>query len=150
MLEVRKMADLSVTVRNVTGTLQVARIRDHVVLCDLPGDHGTDLAPTPSELFLMAMADCVAMVACGYCRVRGIPHEGLTVTVEADRAKDEKGVGYWGNIRLRVELPQDLPPERVKALLRYLKSGCPVTATISRSSVEYDVATPAETMCQNG
>ena len=144
------MADLSITVRSVTGTLQVARVRDHVVICDLPEGSGTDLGPTPSEIFLTAMADCVAMVTCGFCRARGISPEGLEVTVEADRAKDEKGVGYWGNIRLKIKLPAGFPEDRAKALLRYLHGGCPVTATIGRSSVDYEVMTPAEALCQNG
>ncbi len=144
------MADISITVRNVTGTLQAARIRDHVLLCDLPEGSGTDLAPTPSEIFLAAMADCVAMVVSGYCRARGIPHEGLTVTIEADRLRDDKGVGYWGNLRIRVKLPEGVSEDRVNAVLRVIKSGCPVTATISRATVDYEVTTAAEAICQNG
>jgi len=144
------MADLSVTVKNVAGTVQAARIRDHVVICDLPEPNGTDLGPTPSEAFLASLAQCVAMVVSGYCRARGIPHDGLSVTITADRVKDEKGVGYWGNLQIHVRLPEGVSEDRVNAVLRVIKSGCPVTATISRASVEYEVSTAAEAICQNG
>ena len=133
------MPDVEITARNVGGTLFATRIRGHVVFCDVPEElGGTDLGPLPPELFLASLANCFAMVAAIHCKDRGIPYQGMAVTVAADKAVDEHGAEYWTNLKLQVEMPPGIDEERLAAILRHARLACSVRGTVIR---EQDVET---------
>ena len=133
------MADLTVTAKLVGPTIMAARIRDHVVLADIPAAMGgTDIAPLPPEIFLASLAQCFGMVAALHCRSREIPCQGLEVTVTADKAKDDDGSEYWTNIKMHARIPGDLDRQRLEAMGRHAKLLCSVRGTIIRDQ-EIDV-----------
>jgi ribosomal protein S12 methylthiotransferase accessory factor len=111
----------------------VADIRGHKVVGEVPPSlGGTDTAPAPPELFLASLAQCFGLVATLHCQSRGISSEGLSVTVSADKAKDEDGSEYWTNIALHVHLPEGIDEERAKAILRHAQLACSVRGTLVR------------------
>ncbi|GAA4039106.1 OsmC family protein [Nonomuraea soli] len=77
-------------------------IRDHVVRTDQPR---LDSGPTPVELFVGALASCVALYAVRYLRRRQLP-SGLSVTARYEMADNPQRVG---RIDLEVHAP-GLPP----------------------------------------
>ncbi|MCD6351956.1 MAG: OsmC family protein [Armatimonadetes bacterium] len=125
------MPDLTVTAQLVGKTLMAARVRDHVVLSDIPeGGGGTDLGPTPSEIFLASLAQCFGMVVAVHCLSRGLDLcEGMKVTVSADSAEEDGG-HYWTNIKIEVHFPRPVDERRVKAILRHARQHCAVRRTI--------------------
>jgi uncharacterized OsmC-like protein len=64
-----------------------ASARNHTVLCDQPtAGGGQDTGMTPPELFLSGLGTCAMYYAAAYLRKRGLPREGVTVRVTADKA----------------------------------------------------------------
>ena len=118
------------------GTLTVAHegddhftvaVRGHVLHVDQPvEDHGSDLGPTPVDLFVSALASCVAHYARRYLRRHELPTEGLRVDASWESVSSPSRVGW---IRLVITLPDGVPDERRKPLLA-VASHCTVHNSI--------------------
>ncbi len=142
------MAQLTVTARLVGPTLFAAKVRGHLVLADLPEEMGgTDVAPLPPEILLASLAECFGMVAALHCRDRGIPCRGMSVTVCADKGKDENGAEYWTSIKMHVRLPEEVDEQRVRAIMRHASLACSVRGTIIREQ-DVTVTTGPEDECE--
>ncbi len=125
------MAKMTVTATNLGETTIVSKVGGHTVITDIPEEvGGGGYGPTPGQLFLTSLAHCFALVVALHCRRRGINYDGMKVTVTADKVS-EKGQGTrFTNLHLTLELPEELPPERLRALLRHGSIACTVKGTI--------------------
>lgn len=91
------------------------RVRGHDVSVDQPvSDGGEDTAPTPTELFVVSLASCVAFYARRYLARHGLPTEGLAVESTFEMGTRPARVA---EIDLRLILPEGVPAGRREALL---------------------------------
>lgn len=122
---------LEVTAKNVGPTVFATKVRGHEIIADLPAEKGgSDVAPLPPEIFLAALAECFGMVALIHCRDRGIPYEGMSVTVSAENSVDD-GQEHWTDMTLHCEFPEELSKQRLDAIMRHTKAACSVRGTIT-------------------
>jgi uncharacterized OsmC-like protein len=85
-------------------------------LVDQPLPHGgDDIAATPTELFVVSLASCVAVYTGRYLTRHGVSRAGLGVTAEFDMASDRPA--RVAAIRLRITVPASLPYQRRRGLL---------------------------------
>lgn len=111
-------------VRFVSGESYEVAVRGHRLLVDQPADTGGgDTAPTPTELFVMSLAACVAFYAGRYLTRHGVSRDGLRVSVGYAMATDRPA--RVERIHLTVTVPAGLPPDRWPAL-RAVAAHCTV------------------------
>jgi putative redox protein len=80
----------------------------HTVLVDQPGPDGSaGVAPSPTDLWVMGLAGCVAFYAGRFLDRHGIDRAGLAVTCDFEMATDRPA--RVGEIDLRVHLPEGFP-----------------------------------------
>ena len=88
----------------------------HTVETDQPlGAGGTDTALSPFDLFLAAIATCGGLYAMRFCEQRGIPIDGLHLTL--DTVRDEQ-THRLSTIRLDLMLPEGFPEKYREAIVR--------------------------------
>ena len=93
----------------------VITVRGHQIEVDQPvEDGGSDLAATPTELFVASLAGCVAYYARRYLARHALPEEGLAVRAAYTIVPRPARVG---EISLEIELPTGVPADRHAALL---------------------------------
>jgi putative redox protein len=117
-------------VRFVAGESYEVSVRGHRVLVDQPagGGGGGDTAPTPTELFVVSLATCVAYYAGRYLTRHGYGRDGLTVSVGYELATDRPA--RVSGIRLTVHVPAEVPADRWAAL-QAVASHCTVHNSIT-------------------
>ncbi len=76
---------------------------------------GAGSAPSPFDLFLASVATCAGFYALRFCQERGLPTEGLGVTMDWERSPETKLIS---KIRLSVKLPEGFPEKYRSAILR--------------------------------
>ena len=76
---------------------------------------GTGSAPSPFDLFLVSLATCAGFYALRFCQERGLPTEGLGVTMDWERSPETKLIS---KIRVSVKLPEGFPEKYRAAILR--------------------------------
>lgn len=115
----------------VRGETYEVNVRGHRVRTDQPTDAGgDDSAPTPTELFVAALATCVAFYAGRYLSRHGFDRDGLGVTAEFEMANDRPA--RVAEVRLTVRAPASLPPER-RAALRAVAGHCTVHNSLTNA-----------------
>ena len=99
---------MEVNVRYTSGAAFVASARGHEVVCDQPRENaGQDAGMTPPEFMLASLGTCAGYYALQYLKARGLPEDGLSVRVEAERAKAPARLGRFliqvkvGNLEAR-------------------------------------------------
>lgn len=99
------------------GGLQVEAVfQGFTVTTDQPpGVGGTNLAPSPFELFLASLGTCAGYYALLFCRQRNLDHEGLSVQLQTTTDPETHRVT---DIRIEVQLPERFPAKYREALLR--------------------------------
>ena len=117
-----------VSVEHLSGDRFAVLVRSHtVVVVDQPyAAGGLDTGPTPTELFIGALAGCVAFYARRYLARHRLPEAGLAVTASyttADRPARIAGV------TVHVDVPAGLTPDQRRALLA-VASHCTVHNTL--------------------
>jgi len=117
-------------VRYLAGESYAIDVRGHEVLVDQPPPHGTDVAATPTELFVAALASCVAFYAGGYLTRHGVCRAGLRVAAEFEMATDRPA--RVSRVRLRLSVPPGLPAER-RAGLVAVAAHCTVHNTVRQA-----------------
>ena len=118
-------------VRFVAGESYEAGVRGHRILVDQPADAGgSDTAPTPTELFVVSLATCVAFYAGRYLSRHGYSRDGLAVSVSYEMATGRPA--RVSGVRLTVHVPPDLPAQRWPAL----------QAVVSHCTVHNSITTP--------
>jgi len=111
------------------GARRVAtRYKGHVVETDQPPSAGgTDIAPAPFDLFLSALGACAGIYALRFCQERGIPTEGLRLTL--DTSPDPTGAKRLAEVRLALHLPEGFP-EKYRPAIRRAVDQCAVKRQI--------------------
>ena len=105
-------------------------IRDHTVTVDQPVDvGGEDVGPTPTELFVAALASCVAFYARRYLRRHKLDATGLSVEASYRMGAKPARVSH---VDVRIHLPAELPPARRDGLLA-VASHCTVHNSITNA-----------------
>lgn len=131
-----------IAVTHAGGLKFAAQIRSHRVLVDQPvHGGGDDAGPAPLELLGASLGTCVALYVQQFCRVRGLPYEGLRVLVETQGAANPNRIGRFA---LRVVLPTELPEQYAEMLERVARS-CPAHNTLAHGAeVSIQIETGAE------
>jgi putative redox protein len=125
-------------VRFVSGEAYEVAVRGHRVLVDQPADSGgQDIAPTPTELFIVSLATCIAFYAGRYLTRHGFGRDGLGVSVGYEMATEPPA--RVSSIHLTVRVPAEVPPQRWPAL-RAVVSHCTVhNSLIASPTVAIDL-----------
>lgn len=90
-------------------------VRGHLIEVDQPvEDGGSDLAATPTELFVASLASCVAYYARRYLARHELSEQGLAVRANYTIVPHPARLG---EISIEIELPAGVPPDRHAALL---------------------------------
>jgi putative redox protein len=98
------------------GFLFKATCDGHEVMADQhEKEGGTDLAMTPSELFIASLGSCIGVYAVRFCKRHNLPTEGLKVGVDWSVVKDPWRIG---SIKVEIHYPHDIPETEKKGLLR--------------------------------
>ncbi|MFY1649856.1 OsmC family protein [Solwaraspora sp. WMMB762] len=104
------------TVRHVDGERYAVQVRGHQIMVDQPvSGGGSDSAPTPVELFVAALASCVAYYAGRYLIRHGLSRDGLAVGARYVMAADRPA--RVAAVRIELSVPDGLPAGRRAALL---------------------------------
>jgi uncharacterized OsmC-like protein len=105
-----------IEVRHLGGDRFVAHMRGHEVRMDQPvDDGGTDLGPSPTEIFVTGLVGCIAHYARRFLDRHGIDPEGLRVSADWTLATDRPA--RVGAVRIVVDPPPSLPEARREAFL---------------------------------
>lgn len=116
-----------VTVVHMRDSAFALGIRGHMVTLDQPvEDGGSDSGPTPTELFVGAIAGCVGHYAASYMRRHGI-RGPLTVSASYSMATGPTRVDA---IQIRIHAP-DVPVEQRPKLLAVARH-CTLHNTLDR------------------
>lgn len=79
---------MNLTVKYVSGVQFEVETASHRLICDQPIEQGgQNEGPAPPEFLLASLGTCVGYYALQYLKLRSLPAEGLTVTVNAEKAK---------------------------------------------------------------
>jgi uncharacterized OsmC-like protein len=116
-----------IVVTHMTGDRFAIRIRDHTLAVDQPvAVGGMDAAPTPTELFVSALAACVAHYARGYLVRHHIDETGLRVTARFQVSGRPPRITA---VQVQVTPPPALPVERYPAF-RAVAAACTLHNTL--------------------
>jgi putative redox protein len=136
---------------DVTEEIQVHRVdgdsfrvetRGHTVVVDQPGPgDGADSGPTPTELFVMSLASCVAFYA-GRALGRGSEQLPLDVVCRWTMS----AVAPWrvASVEVRVQPPSGLSASRLAAIARAVQHCTVHNSLVQPPEVTIDVVDGAD------
>lgn len=136
----------TIEVEHKENDLFQIRVRDHVLQVDQPKEvGGTDTAPTPTELFVVSLASCVAFYVRRYLARHEMPTEGLSVAATYAMAERPARVS---EIQVSIDVPAGVPDDQ-RARLLAVASHCTVHNTLAVAPrVTIDLASnAAEPIC---
>ena len=120
----------AMVVRSLGGNRYAVQVRDHEVIVDQPVEAGgTDVGPTPVELFVASLAACVAHYAGSFLTRHHLCREGLEVRATWQMAPDRPA--RVAGVTIDLTPPPSLPPDRLPALLAVAKA-CTVHNTLEQ------------------
>lgn len=105
----------SMTISFPGGVSVDASVNGHSVHTDQPRPLGEDTAMSPFDLFLASAGTCMGFYALRFCQERGIPTEGLGLTVEPVRDPVSRRVV---TVHIALKLPDGFPSKYEAAILR--------------------------------
>jgi len=79
---------------------------------------GEESAPTPFNLFLASLGTCAGTYALSFLQHRGIPTEGLRLTLSSEA---DKSRGMLSKITFTVDVPKAFPEKYLPALVRSIE-----------------------------
>ena len=121
-----------IVVRSEKGYQTAISIRNHSVVADeLIQDGGTDVGPTPMEIFIGTLGACVAVTTRAYAERKGWPLEGISVELGMERIKREAYPAYAGEAPYVHEIREHICfegplTEEQKERLMYVARKCPI------------------------
>jgi putative redox protein len=122
-----------ISISNEKGLLQRINIGPYTLHSDVSLEMGgADSAPQPHDLFDAALGACKAMTLALYARQRGLPLEGLDVTLNRDDSQERQGT-YRLDVELTLHGPLD--DAQRQQLLR-IADKCPIHKLMTSSTVE--------------
>lgn len=133
------MAMESMSVRSLGEDRYAVDLRGHELVVDQPVTlGGTDVGPTPTELFVAGLASCVAFYAGRYLARHHVDREGMQVDVSWQLAVGRPA--RVGTVTITIIPPPGLPAEKVPAFLA-VSRGCTVHhSLVQPPAVVIDVA----------
>jgi uncharacterized OsmC-like protein len=107
-----------------------------IIIDEPPGMGGTDRGMSPVELLLCSLGSCQSIVAAFFAGRAGVNLQDFRVELEGDL--DPAGITGRGTarpgfleIRYKMFLKTDSPPENVKKLMEMVRTRCPVGDSIN-------------------
>ena len=99
---------------------------------------GTNTGPNPVEQLLGALGNCLAVGYAANATVAGITINSMSIEVEGDLDLHtflglRDGNAGFGDIRVKVNLDSDAPPEAIETLHAKVADSSPVGHTLSRT-----------------
>lgn len=76
---------------------------------------GEGSAPAPFDLFLASIGTCAGVYALGFCQSKGIPTEGLALTMGIEK---DPTTHHMTQVSLQLTLPKDFPMKYEAAIMR--------------------------------
>ena len=124
--------------RDLTAPMRHSiRIGGREIAADLsPQDGGEGSGATPHDLYDAALGACKALTVLWYARRKGIPVEGIEVTVERDDSEERKGT-Y--RLATRLAFTGSLTDAQKKELLGVAQK-CPVHKLMTEVKTEITTA----------
>ena len=102
------------------GSRTDAHFKSFTVATDQPAENGgQNSAPTPFEVFLASLATCAGFYVLGFCKMRGIPSDGIRLIQKLERDPGSKMVR---KVMQEIQLPQGFPEQYVSAVKRAAES----------------------------
>ena len=93
-----------------------ASYKGFVIRTDQPeSSGGTNSAPTPFDLFLASLGTCSGYYVLAFLERRGIPTNGVSLTLSATR---DEATHRVGKVEVRIRLPRGFPDGFVDACVR--------------------------------
>jgi putative redox protein len=122
-----------ISISNEKGLLQRISIGPHTLHSDVPLElGGTGAAPEPHDLFDAALGACKALTLALYAKQRGLPLEGLDVTLSRDDSQERQGV-YGLNVELTLH---GLLDDAQRQQLLRIADKCPIHKLMTSSEVQ--------------
>ena len=117
-----------ISVEHKGGCAFTASVRQYTLAADSPpgSDDCTDAGPTPPEMMVASLAMCVGLYVTRYLRRARIQHEGFTIDTAYQIVEEPHRIGP---IAIDVNLPEDFPEGRKKAVLRVAEQ-CTIHSTL--------------------
>jgi len=130
-----------IVVTHEGGVKFSAEVGSHRIVVDQPvRAGGADAGPAPIALLGVSLGTCVALYVQQFCHARNLPFQGMRVEVESYGAQNP---GRIGEFRVRVLLPQELPPKYAEMLEQVARS-CPAHNTLVHGAeVNVEITAPA-------
>jgi uncharacterized OsmC-like protein len=121
---------MEVTV-NYLGSVQFEiKARQHTIVSDQPQENGGfDEGMTPPEFLLAALGSCAAYYAVEYLKARKLDAAGVTVKVNAEKAKNP---ARMDNFVIQVDIPAELTEDQKQGVVRAVNK-CLVHNTLLHS-----------------
>jgi ribosomal protein S12 methylthiotransferase accessory factor len=111
---------MEITVDFPGGARVDAHFGSFTVATDQPSAAGGEnAAPTPFEMFLASLATCAGYYVMGFCKMRGIPPEGIRLI---QRSEHEEATKMARKILLEIQLPSGFPEQYISAVMRAAQS----------------------------
>ncbi len=111
---------MEITVDFPGGARVDAHFGAFTVATDQPADAGgSGSAPSPFEVFLASLATCAGVYVQGFCKMRGIPTDGIRLIQKAERSPETKMVT---KIAFDIQLPESFPRQYASAVIRAAES----------------------------
>src|ERR1700690_284134 len=95
------------------GVAVNATLDGHTAHTDQPQPLGEGTAMSPFDLFLASIGTCMGFYALRFCQERGIPTDGLALTLDSVRDEERKRVA---TLKIALQLPRDFPEKYVTAM----------------------------------
>lgn len=117
---------LNASARTIPGTLRQEILVDgrHRIVTDQPAEAGgTDLGPSPHELFVAALAGCVSSTLAAYARTKHWDLGEIVADVEYERGTTPR------RVRIAVHVDAELTPE-LRARLERVAAACPLRRSL--------------------
>jgi ribosomal protein S12 methylthiotransferase accessory factor len=97
------------------GVAVTARFDGFTVRTDQPRSRGgEDSAPSPFDLFLASVGTCSGYFALRFCQERGLPTEGLRLTLETEKDAEKHRLS---RIKIILHLPSGFPEKYRQAIV---------------------------------
>jgi putative redox protein len=132
---------MTITVRYERGDRLTVGVRGHELTVDQPlSDGGSDLGPTPTELFVSGLAACVGFYAERYLRRHELDPAGLRVECDYEFSQDRPA--RVSSIRLEVKAP-GLPEGQSEPFRRVIEHCTVHNSLVETPTITLDVVRPA-------
>lgn len=106
---------MEINIRFPGGLAVEADLDGHTVCTDQPQPGGGGSAPSPFDLFLASIGTCAGYYALQFCRARGLPTDGVTLKLTAQKDPAVKRVTH---VAIEIDLPPDFPSRYREAIIR--------------------------------